>query len=69
MPVFSNLYISSCGAKSGVCDKECYTLIYIYISSCGVESGVCDKECYTLSVDEDTECQCSCLEKQVQFNF
>ncbi|XP_023343045.1 uncharacterized protein LOC111712605 isoform X2 [Eurytemora carolleeae] len=66
------LYISvlRCGGACPTSTQSCVPTkqrkkdVPVIIGSCGVESGVCDKECYTLSVDEDTECQCSCLEKQ-----
>jgi len=66
------LYISvlRCGGACPTSSRSCVptklrTLdVPVIIGSCGVESGKCDKQCHTLSVLEETECQCNCLDIQ-----
>ena len=38
--------------------------IPVLLSQCGLSAGLCSKSCATITIEEDTACQCDCLQEQ-----
>ena len=38
--------------------------IPVLLSQCGLSAGLCSKSCATITIEEDTSCQCDCLQEQ-----
>ena len=38
--------------------------IPVMLSSCGMSVGLCSKSCAVLEIEEDTACECDCLQEQ-----
>jgi len=36
----------------------------VILSQCGLTAGLCAKSCATITIEEDTACQCDCLQEQ-----
>ena len=55
-----------CHTQSQSCISTSSTtrLIPVMLSSCGLSAGLCAKSCATMEIEEDTACQCDCLQEQ-----
>jgi len=55
-----------CHSQSQSCVSTSSTtrLIPVLLSSCRLSAGLCAKSCATMEIEEDTACQCDCLQEQ-----
>jgi len=62
--------VKLCGGECHSSSHSCISThrvsrrIPVLLSRCGVSLGVCTKSCGTVTVEEDTQCSCDCLEEQ-----
>jgi len=64
------IQVKRCGGACSSTSQSCVPTrkrprkVSVIVGRCGVESGICSKECFSLSVQEDLECKCDCLQQQ-----
>eukprot|EP00092_Neocalanus_flemingeri_P012560 GFUD01013538.1.p1 GENE.GFUD01013538.1~~GFUD01013538.1.p1 ORF type:complete len:231 (+),score=70.19 GFUD01013538.1:354-1046(+) len=67
-PQFVSAY--QCGGGCHTPSHSCVSttrvsrLIPVLLSQCGMSAGQCAKSCATVTIEEDTVCQCDCLQEQ-----
>jgi len=61
---------SLCGGGCHTPSHSCVSMskasrkIPVILSQCGLNAGLCFKSCATITIEEDTACQCDCLQEQ-----
>eukprot|EP00092_Neocalanus_flemingeri_P023164 GFUD01025117.1.p1 GENE.GFUD01025117.1~~GFUD01025117.1.p1 ORF type:complete len:295 (+),score=80.04 GFUD01025117.1:173-1057(+) len=67
-PQFVSAY--QCGGGCHTPSHSCVSttrvsrLIPVLLSQCGMSAGQCAKSCATVTIEEDSACQCACLQQQ-----